>query len=70
MKFLSIVQAPKLSFTRTNRKAIVDEAQSIITLYEATIKIEITIPSIWQGIKDAGLNLFTKLFMPKLYAMA
>lgn len=69
MKFLSTI-TPKLTITHTSRKAVIDEVASIITLYEAKVQIEITVPAIWQGIKDMALGLFTNLCMPKLYAMA
>lgn len=65
MKFLSTI-TPKLTIIRTDRKIIVDEVANLAALFERKIQIEITVPSIWQGLKDAALNLFTNLCMPKL----
>lgn len=59
MKFLAIAQIPKLTLTRTNRKCVVNEIAELITLYESTVKIEITLPSIWQGLKDKIENIAT-----------
>jgi len=55
MKYLSTTNQPKLTIVRTNRKAVINEVADLITLYESTTKVELTLPSIWQGLK-AGLN--------------
>lgn len=69
MKFLALTHAPKLTITRTNRKAIINEVAEVITLYEITTRIELTLPSIWQGLKDTFYNLLGSLFFPgRLYA--
>jgi hypothetical protein len=52
MRFLAIASSPKLTFTRTRRKCVVSEITELITLYESTVKIEVTLPSIWQGLKE------------------
>jgi hypothetical protein len=68
MKFLTQI-SPKLTLTRTKRKCIVDEVSNLITLYESTIKIEISMPSILQGVKDGFYNLMGSLFVPKVCAV-
>jgi hypothetical protein len=52
MKFLTQLITPNLTFTRTKRKCIVNEMADLVTLYESTVKIEISLPSMWQGLKD------------------
>jgi hypothetical protein len=52
VKFLTAAKLPNLTFTRTKRKCIINEAKDLIALYESTVKIEINLPSIWQGLKD------------------
>jgi hypothetical protein len=59
MKFLAIASSPKLTLTRTRRKCIVNEITELITLYESTVKIEVTLPSIWQGLKNKIENIAT-----------
>lgn len=59
MKFLAIASSPTLTLTRTRRKCIINEIAELITLYESTVKIEITLPSIWQGLKDKIENIAT-----------
>jgi hypothetical protein len=69
MKFLTLTHSPKLTYTRTNRKAIINEAAEVITLYEVTTRIELTLPSIVRGFRDAFYNLLGCLFFPgRLYA--
>jgi len=74
MKFLTTAtRSPKLSqskltYTRTSRKAIVNEVTQTITLTEIVTCIEVTLPAFWQGLKDAVSNLFGGLFLPKVYA--
>jgi len=73
MKFLTATYTPKLSqskltYTRTSRKAIVNEVTQTITLTEIVTCIELTLPAFWQGLKDAVSNLFSGLFLPKVYA--
>lgn len=64
MRFLSAI-SPKLTITRTRRKAVINEMTNLIILYETKLKVEISLPTIWQGIKDSALDLFSTLFMPK-----
>jgi hypothetical protein len=40
-----------IQITRTRRKAVIDEIGSIITLYDETLRLEITPPSILTGLK-------------------
>jgi hypothetical protein len=68
MKFLSQM-SPKLTLTRTKRKCIIDEVSNLITLHESTIKIEISMPSILQGMKDQFYNLVGILFVPRVCAV-
>lgn len=70
MKFLS-QPLPKLTITRTSRKAIVNEVTEIITLYETTTRIEVTLPSLVRGIKEAFTRFaeaLTSMFLPRVYA--
>ncbi len=59
-KFSAIAYSPKLTFARSRRKAVIDEVSNLITLYETTVKIEISIPSILQGLKEKVENIATK----------
>ena len=69
MKFLTTTHTPKLTYTRTSRKAIVNEIAETITLYETVTKIELTLPSFVQGFRDAFYTLLGGLFFPRrLYA--
>jgi hypothetical protein len=61
--------SPKLTLTHTKRKCTVNEVSDLITLYETTIKIEISVPSILQGLKDGFYNLVGSLFVPKVCAV-
>lgn len=71
MKFLQTNTLPKLTITRTRRKAIFDHVGDITTLYETTTRIELTLPSFVRGISDK-INQFTdtltSMFLPKVYA--
>lgn len=60
MKFLTSISRPSLTITRTRRKCIINEVAELVTLYESTIKIEINVPSIWQGIRDKVESVATK----------
>lgn len=66
MKYLS-TYTPKLTVTRTQRRCVINEIAELITLYERTVTVEITLPSIWQGLKDKALGLFAGLMFPGLY---
>ena len=68
MKFLTATYTPKLTYTRVSRRAIIDDIANIITLTEVTIRLELTLPAFWQGLKDAVSNFFGGLFLPKVYA--
>lgn len=68
MKFLTAI-SPNLTLTRTRRKCTINEKKDLITLYESTVKIEISLPSIWQGLKDSFYNLMGGLFLPRVYAV-
>jgi hypothetical protein len=56
MQLLSELNArPKgapIQITHTRRKAVIDEIGSVITLYDETLRLEITLPSISQGFQD------------------
>jgi hypothetical protein len=56
MRLLSELNArPKgapIQITRTRRKAVIDEIGSVITLYDETLRLEITLPSVIRGLKD------------------
>jgi hypothetical protein len=41
-----------IQITRTRRKAVIDEIGSIITLYDETLRLTITLPSVIRGLKD------------------
>jgi hypothetical protein len=41
-----------IQIIRTRRKAIIDEIGSVITLYDETLRLEISLPSIIQGLQD------------------
>ena len=58
MKLLAVTSSPNLTFSRSNRKAVIDD--NLITLYESTVKIEISLPSVWQGLKDKVEKIATK----------
>lgn len=66
MRFLAIASSPKLTLIRTKRKCIIDEVGDLITLYESTTKIEISLPSIWQGLKNKFYDLMGSLLVPKV----
>ena len=71
MKFLAQTISPTLTFTRTNRKCIIDEAIDLITLYETTTKLEVSWPSIRHGLnslKDRFYCFLGGLLLPKIYA--
>lgn len=74
MKFLAIASSPTMILTRTRRKCIINEIAELITLYESTVKIEITLPSIWQGLKekieDIATNYLVDLFSDNLVMAA
>lgn len=69
MKFLAQVSAPKLTLTRTKRKCVINEISELITLYETTTRIELTLPSIFQGLKDRFYIFFGGLLLPRMYAV-
>lgn len=68
MKFIT-EGMPKLTVTRTRRKAVINEIAEVITLYETVIKIELTLPSFVQGIKQTFYSVIGTLFFPRrIYA--
>lgn len=71
MKFLSHTTLPKLTITRTRRKAVFNHISDITTMYETTTRIEVTLPSIVRGIKEK-INQFAdtirSAFLPRVYA--
>lgn len=72
MKFLSQQSPlPRLVVTHTRRKAVINEEMEIITLYETTTRVEITLPSAIRKIR-AKFNQFADIlrsaFLPRVYA--
>lgn len=71
MRLLSQSISPRLTITRTSRKAITDERKGTITLYETVTKIEVSLPSIFSGIKKTCqkfADMLSSAFLPKVYA--
>lgn len=65
MKFLSSVQLPKMTITRTKRKCEIDEKADLITLYETITKIELSIPAFWTGLQEAFFSVLGGLLLPR-----
>ncbi len=61
-------QIPKVTITRVKRAAIIDEIGDCITLWEQQTKIELTLPSIINGLKDKFYTFLGSLLLPKIYA--
>jgi hypothetical protein len=40
-----------IRLVRTRRKAVMDETRNVITLYEETLRLAITLPSVIHGLK-------------------
>lgn len=51
--------------TRTSRKCIVNDVSELITLYETTTKVEISIPPILSELKRRFCDALSALFLPK-----
>jgi hypothetical protein len=71
MQLLSELNArPKgapIQITRTRRKAVIDEIGSVITLYDETLRLELTLPSVIRGLKDKLIQAkaaLTQAFAP------
>jgi hypothetical protein len=56
MRFLSELNPRSnptlIRLVHTRRKAVMDETQNMITLYEETLRLTITLPSVIRGLKD------------------
>jgi hypothetical protein len=65
MRYLTEINRPALftlaKLTRTRRKAVLDETLGRLTLYEETIRLEVTLPALRAGIKHGLANLRAKL---------
>lgn len=63
MKYLTVLSSPKLTINRTNRCCVIDELTDLITVTESTLKLELTLPSFLQGLKDGFYQLFGDIFL-------
>lgn len=71
-KFMTVAHSPVLTITRTSRKAVINDVAEVITLHEMVTKIELTLPSIVRGIRDAYRSFtdaLSSMFLPRVYAL-